>query len=444
MATSLKSISLARRSIRAGTNSYPRGAAWVLGLCLVLANCSGIVSAAQRRGTSSNVVPVTYSEPIFDGACDAIPITRPTVMRQRLATGPTGGFWARAEYLYWDRTGAEFPVLVTTSDSGTDRADAGVLGSFSTTVFGGTDYLGEQESGGRYSIGFWWDHSHDLGLEFTYTNLGDQNVSFAANSNSQSILARPFVNVDTGFEDARLLAFPSEVSGNIQINADSSFQMFDLSIRRSISNYQSAPVYLSLGYRSANLDESVQVVDVSNSLTGATQGISLTSTDSFRTENEFHGVRVGLSNDMPIIYLPLIDGVVLGIDGSIGVGQTNRRTVIAGQSVTQNGLGQSATTTGGLLAQSTNIGTHESDSFGTLHDLSLRLTKTFSRNLTATLGYSVYGWSDVGRAAEQIDRRVNPTQISPGTLSGSARPAFSDVTNEFIAHGITFGANLAW
>lgn len=398
------------------------------------------VQPYRRIGQASTqpVVPVAYSEALFDGACDSIPLTQPVAMPQRLASVPTGDFWATAEYLYWDRTGAEFPALVTTSDSGTARASAGILGDQTSTLFGGDRYLDGRESGGRYAIGFWWDKCHDLGFSFRYTNLGDQNVSYAANSNDHAILARPFANSESGFEDARLLAFPGEVSGNVQVDADSSFEMFDISLSRSISNSRSNPVYLTLGYRSANLDESVTILDHSTSLTGATQGTSLSSTDSFRTENQFDGVRIGLSNN-----IPMFCGVVLAVDGSIGVGQTSRTTVIAGQTVTQNSLGQS-TVEGGLLTQTSNIGTFETDSFGTLHDLSLKLTKQISGNLSANIGYSIYGWSDVGRAAEQIDRRVNPSQIPPSTLSGPAHPSFDDVTSEFIAHGITFGASLAW
>lgn len=406
-------------------------------------------SIASPNTVSSSVVPVAYSEPIFDGACDAIPTGQTQWKRQRLATGPSGSFWAKAEYLYWDRTGAEFPPLVTTSGSGTARVNAGTLGDFSSVIFGGSDELDGQESGGRYSIGFWWDDSQDLGVEFTYINLGDQDLSFTARSSEHAILARPFFNTDAGLEDARLLAFPNEVSGNIEINADSSFQLFDLAIRRNVSSRRGTPVYLLMGYRGGDFDESIRIADTSTSLAGATQGVSLSSTDAFQVENEFHGFRVGLANEMslrglPLNAIPLFRGLVLAVDGSVSVGQTNRQIMISGQSVTNNGLGQSTTSNGGLLTQPTNIGQYDSDSFGTLHDVSLKLTKRIGRNLSANLGYSLYGWSNVGRAAEQIDRRVNPTQVGGGTLSGLQRPAFNEATNDFVAHGITFGASMTW
>lgn len=386
-----------------------------------------------------------FAAPQFDSACDALPsrIRRRSScsdwFRPGILNGRAGGFWARAEYLYWDRTGMDLPPLVTTSPSGTLRDDAGVFGGDSSVLLAGNDFLAEQESGGRYSIGFWWDHRRDVALAFTYMTLGDLDQTWSATSEQFPILARPFFNVDVGTEDARLLGFPGEVSGDIRINGSSSFQVFDIAIRRSFSRSARDPFFLSLGYRNAELNESFQISDQSTSLTGAVQGTTVAATDQFRTENQFHGVQFGLLTEYRMWY-----GWRLNVEGSVAFGQTDRTTTIAGQTVTRTASGQTSTTSGGLLTQSSNSGTFDTDSFGVVHDLTLRARRHFHDGLSGMIGYGIYGWSNVGRAGEQIDRFVNPTQIPPGTLTGPSRPAFTDLTNDFIAHGVTFGVELAW
>jgi hypothetical protein len=55
------------------------------------------------------------------------------------------------------------------------------------------------------------------------------------------------------------------------------------------------------------------------------------------------------------------------------------------------------------------------------------------------VGYDLLYWSDVARAPDQIDRRINPSQIPPGALLGVSRPEHTLRTTDFWAQGLTLG-----
>jgi hypothetical protein len=93
----------------------------------------------------------------------------------------------------------------------------------------------------------------------------------------------------------------------------------------------------------------------------------------------------------------------------------------------------------GLLAQSTNIGTHREDKFSGLGELRITARRRFSRSLSATLGYTLLYWSDVFRAGEQIDPSINTTQVPPGDLDGEPAPFVLSRRTGFWAQGFNLG-----
>ena len=50
------------------------------------------------------------------------------------------------------------------------------------------------------------------------------------------VLARPFLNVDLGEQDARLIAFPDLVDGSISIESTTKFHAYEILLRRPASN----------------------------------------------------------------------------------------------------------------------------------------------------------------------------------------------------------------
>ena len=65
-----------------------------------------------------------------------------------------------------------------------------------------------------------------------------------------------------------------------------------------------------------------------------------------------------------------------------------------------------------------------------------------TRRIRATAGYSLVYWSRVARAGEQIDPLLNLSQLSPGGLTGLARPEFEWTWSDFLAHGLSIGLDI--
>lgn len=349
-------------------------------------------------------------------------------------------FWASAEYMYWHMLGGRIPPLVTSSLPGTTRDDAGVLNAPTTTVLLGNDsFVDGGESGGRFGFGFWLDDCRDVGVEFIYTMVGTSSDALSVSSNEAAILARPFFNIQTGTEDARILGFPNEVSGGVQIAGSTSYDVYEFLIHRPISRDCWTPTHVVYGYRAAELDDSLSISDVSQSLSGATSGASVQSRDSFRSRNVFHGFEAGIQTDFR-----LSQCWQLGINGKVAFGETSHRTTILGTSTATNSQGNSTTTPNGLLAQQSNTGVFRSNSHSVIQDLTVRLQRRVRRGMTGSIAYTIHRWNSIARASEQIDRSINPTQIPPGTLVGEARPEHRGTTNDFVAQGITLGLEYSW
>ena len=75
--------------------------------------------------------------------------------------------------------------------------------------------------------------------------------------------------------------------------------------------------------------------------------------------------------------------------------------------------------------------------------LGMELGYQVNCNLRAFFGYNVLWWSNVARAAEQIDTSVNTNLLPPvETTAGDSRPAFDFARSDFWAQGLNCG--LEW
>src|SRR5215467_4057028 len=131
----------------------------------------------------------------------------------------SGGFWIGAEYLLWSAKGDKLPPLVTTSPAGTLQPQAGVLGTPGASVlFGDSGVNDRWRSGARVSAGYWFDPQRTMSIEAHFFILNPNSTGFAASSNGNPILARPFVDATTGLPAAQLIAFPGFTAGSVAIN----------------------------------------------------------------------------------------------------------------------------------------------------------------------------------------------------------------------------------
>lgn len=355
--------------------------------------------------------------------------------------------WVNFDYLGWFPLSTTLPPLVTTSvGSGVSANDAGVLGRPATRIlYGGQDVLDDSPSGGRLQVGLWLDPCHRWSLVGDYFELNSQSDSFNATSDGSSILARPFFNVLIGAEDAQLIGYPQLANGEISIDVESSLVGGGFSIRRQTNSFSGKgwtlvgdhrqPVVsradFLMGYRYLQLDESIMINEKLNELAAPRARYEIT--DSFEAINQFNGWDLGFT------YRRDRGAWSLDILGKMALGVTHQEIEIAGTTAV-NGVASG----GGVLAQTSNIGTHSRDTFTVLPELGMNLGYGLTDHLRVKAGYTLIFWSNVLRPADQIDLDVNPNLFPPAIPGGAARPDFVFRDSDFWVQGMNFGGEFTW
>ncbi len=341
----------------------------------------------------------------------------------------------RAEYLLWWTDAMDVPALVTTSPDGTARDRAGVLGQPDTSVlYGGTGLNGEAHSGGRFAVGGWFDPCRALGFELGYTFLEQDAATYIASSQGSPILARPFVNADTGLQDAGLVAYPNVSQGSITSDASTQFHTAEALLTKPLWDECGQRVVMLLGYRYALLEDDLTITEAMVSRETATVGSTLDLFDQFTAKNSFHGPQLGclIERQSGVWTIQLLTKLALG--------SVHSEVTIDGSTTATTVTGASATTAGGFYALPTNIGTHEQDKFSTLTELGLKLSCDLGCHWRASLGYSFLYWFYAARAGDQIDTTLSAGEFPPGQGSASLHPQFPFTTTAFWAQGLNFGA----
>jgi hypothetical protein len=357
-------------------------------------------------------------------------------------------FYGAVEYLLWWTRPANLPPLVTTGPA----ASQGILGQPGTVVlFGGSAENFGQQSGARFTAGYWLDCEQTVALEGNLFFLGQQTVSSNASSNVFPVLARPFfeINPPSPGEFRQLTAFPGLFSGTVHASADTRLWGAELNARCKgccgcflDSAYR---IDWLAGVRYLELNDHVQVNEAIQFSPGVLPNLPLGGTgvvfDSFGTRNQFMGGQVGTE-------IEFRHGCwSLDLKGKIAVGDTHETVNINGGQLLVSNAGGSATFQGGLLALPSNIGRHTRDEFGVVPELGVQLGYYFTEHFRVFVGYSFLYWSNVLRAGDQIDRVIDVTQIpnfnAPGVIpAGQTRPAVLFRDTGFWAQGLNVG--LEW
>lgn len=343
-------------------------------------------------------------------------------------------WWASAEYLGWGSEGMFVPALITTSPVGTASTDAGVIGKTGTGVVFGNGHMNDNvRSGGRFELGTWFQPEQLDGLGVTYTFLGERTDSYSASSAEYAILSRPFFNVSSGAQDARIIVFPGLAMGSVAVASENQFHSLALDYRRRGVRSGRFQIDYLFGYMFAEFDESLAIRDSSLSLAGVTQGTTIEIEEAFESKNSFHGAAFGM-----MAREELSERWVGDVFAKGALGGVYSRTEISGQTdTTVNGV--TTTSSGGLLTQASNIGEHRDGYVSSYWELGLKLRRRLGAHSALNFGYSWVLLSHVERAGEQIDLGVNVTQIPPGVLVGEARPEFPEAKSSYWAQGLSVG-----
>ncbi len=346
-----------------------------------------------------------------------------------------GHAWVDAEYLLWWSESIDTPALVTTSPTGTAVGNAGILGDAGTQVLLGDSGLNANPgSGMRIRFGWSTEPCQIEGLEASYLATGRQTETFQADSNSSSILARPFFDTESATQAAMLVAYPNLLTGSILAEASTELQSAEVLYRNRLTGTGDGHIDLVVGYRHARLDEDLRIEQSSRWTAAQGQIVSGTTKyldDLFSADTRFHGAELGL------VYQERIRRWSLELAARVSMGNSHSQFLIDGHTRTTVPGGGSASFAGGLLAQETNMGRYSGNDFVAIPEFSLRLGVDLTCRLRATLGYDFLYWPEVARPGDQID--FNVSQLPPESATGAAHPEFSFVKNGLWTQAVEFG-----
>jgi hypothetical protein len=357
------------------------------------------------------------------------------------------------EYLLWRVRAAGLPPLVTTTGSltaaellaleGANPAfRPGALGQpGTTTLFGGSNLDLGNFSGGRFTLGI--GIAQTLGFEATFFFLGKNTESFTASSPGTVGIFRPFTDVTAGGQSAEFVSFPSLTAGQINISYNTRMWGTEGNLRYPLLCGCNYKVDLLGGFRFLDLEESLNIHEsltflVSNAALGVTAGDNIQVLDGFGTINHFYGGQVGADFEYRR------GRWLFGVTPKLALGDMHEVVNINGRTIFRPAAGGVTTVNGGLLAAPTNIGHHTGDSFAVVPEVGLKIGYQVTDHMKVFAGYDFLYLSDVVRPADQVDLRVNTTQIprlvgTMPTLVGPARPAVLFNRTDFWAQGLMVG-----
>lgn len=343
----------------------------------------------------------------------------------------------RLEYLMWFSRGRNTPPLVTTSPDGTPQGEAGVLGFDSTQVLYGNDPIGgDLRSGLRVTL------NHLLADECTWADVRfwgvqDSTEEYSAFSIGSPILAIPYQDaVLSNVESSQLLAYPGvSTDGSVSVQSSNDLMGVDLWLRRCWQQGCCSHIDILGGYMFTRMDDSLAINSQYTSLTFPSFGTVNSFHDSFRTQNEFHGVQLGFLAEGHR------DRVGVELLGKVAIGNMSQRVIIDGSRSATTINGSTSTFEGGLFTQPSNIGNYQRDRFCFVPEINANLVYKINCCWKATLGYTFIYWNDVVLAGDQIDRRLNRAQANN---PNPQLPEASFTRSDFWVQGLSFGMQYQW
>jgi hypothetical protein len=340
-----------------------------------------------------------------------------------LAPRGNGRIWFEADAQMAWLKGMRLPPLVTTSPAGTAQASAGLLGLSSTTVLFGAERVdGDLRGGVKFDLGYWIDPEGGLAIDAGYGVLEGQGAIFNATSTGGApILARPFVDANTGRDQALLVGFPGVSSGSLAVNAVSSnFQDGHVDFRQRYSLTDNLRLDALFGYRYFRYDENLIVFE-NLQPTGSSfaPGTVVVGNDRFGTKNQFNGGEIGL------VATYLFDRLSLEMLAKLAVGNMDRQVNIIGAQVISVPNTTPSVFASNFLALSSNSGLHGSEDWMAIPEFGLNLAYRLRDNMKVRLGYSFIYLPELARAGDQVNLAVNQTLLpNNGPQSGPNEPAF--------------------
>jgi hypothetical protein len=320
-------------------------------------------------------------------------------------------------------------------------------------AFGDQTVNGSDRPGFRLAVGGWLNPCKTWGFEADYYDLGEKTTRFhTGTSGGDPEISRPIfidsfdnperydiASLESLVVEGTLPGFPT--GGSVSVEASDYFQSAGVRLRRNLFNcsWQGKNCVASgfhidatAGYRYFRLLDRVgirssQVVYPSESAAFG-PGTIIDISDSFNASNRFHGAELGV--------VSRFNRGRWGLEfrTAAALGGTHELLSIGGSTtVTQEGLVPATDPQGLLTVNGVNIGTHVRDELTVIPEIGAEVSYQPTCHLRLYAGYNLVYWTDVLRAGDQIDLRIN--QFSSLT-------EFSLHQSDFWAQGVRVGGEL--
>ena len=342
-----------------------------------------------------------------------------------------GRFSFGAEALLWWFKGNPAPPLVSN----------GLLGNHDQhLVLGGQDIDANPHPGFRLTAAYAVTPSWGVEGTFFYVPPRSSRTSVSSSGRVGSTdLSIPFIDALTGRESDT----PLSVAGRHAGSATEEFRdsLLGVELNATMRAPTVGPLRLEglAGLRYLRLRETYTFSTDSPDIPPRPPDVFQTR-DEFDTTNDFFGVQVGARGRARWGAF-FADGLV-----KIALGAMVQSLDIAGQLVTNdfNRLGPPQTFAGGYFALPSNIGERTRTVFAVVPEAGLTLGYQVTQQLSVFAGYTFLYVSNVLRAPDQVDRRINPSQAPAITgklpdLSGPAEPSRRFNGSDFWAQGLNVG-----
>jgi hypothetical protein len=295
-------------------------------------------------------------------------------------------------------------------------------------------------SGARATLGVWLDQCSNWGAEVVYTEIFRQSDGFNIVSPGIPVIGRNFIDVSDNRSAFLRYTNPNgSQQGFISVAAPTEAYGGEFNVRYAgCTIFADRTEYIS-GFRYFNLREALSIDSGSRFLSPAGAVTAMfDSSEMFRTRNEFYGGQSGIESHF-------YRGCwTLDLCGKIAFGNVHQDVSIQGGTLaTQPGAPPQFFPNQSLLfVQPTNAGQYDRNIFAVMPEFILRLGYQLSEKVRATIGYDVFGISNVALPGSAIDARVNPNNtqfIVRGAPSTLPNPVFTFVGNTWWAQGLTAG-----
>jgi hypothetical protein len=356
-----------------------------------------------------------------------------------------GWAWTQANYIHWWVRRDATPPLLT---SGT----TGIFGQNGTITQVGDGGISPKEfSGIQATFGLWRDPERLQSLELTgfWVGKNSRQYAFSSDPSGSPLLAQPILAPG---ERALAIALPNNFAGSARVSSVMDFHGVELNVARNLLRINGWSLDSIFGVRYAYLNDTLTMNQNITVLPGGAgtfpfngggqpAGANILINDSFNITNHFFGGQFGVRGDWAWCRFDL------GFSAKVALGANSEVAIIDGFSAL-NVNGSRSGAVGGVLAQPSNIGRHTSTVFGFLPELTASAGYQITPAIRVLCSYNFLYWNRIQRAGDQIDRRIDLTQVpTSNTFNPAApalRPSYESVRTEFWAQGVNVGIELKY